>query len=323
MRRAVLAAIVGSTLLAQPGAAVGKDAALTLYTSMPEKDLPALIGPFEKTHGITVKVWRASSAKILQRTVSEGAARRFDVDAILMSAPELEALHREKLLQPMSSLQVKGLIPGALRRHREWVAVYLAIWVQAYNARLVKPDELPRTYRDLLDPRWKGKLGIEVGDYDWFATLALAMGEDQARALFRDIVARNGVSVRQGHTLLTNLVVSGEVPLALTVYRNMPAAAKRRGAPVDWIALEPVVARANALAVARRAPHPEAARLFYDFMITEGQELLASMDYFPTSLAARPPLPDRKIHLVDPALVLDEREKWTRAYEAIFIKRGM
>ena len=318
MRRALLAAIVGSTLLAQPGAAVGKDTALTLYTSMPEKDLPALVGPFEKKHGITVKLWRASSAKILQRALSEAGARRFDVDAFLMSGPELEALHREKLLQPIGSPHVKGLIPGALRQHREWVAVYLAIWVQAYNTRLIKREELPRTYRDLLEPRWKGKLGVEVGDYDWFATLAAAMGPEQALTLFRDVVARNGVSVRQGHSLLTNLVVSGEVPLALTVYRNMPEAARRRGAPVDWIALDPVVARANAVAVARRAPRPEAARRFYDFMITDGQALLASMDYFPTSLAARTPLPDRTIHLVDPALVLDEREKWTKTFEAIF-----
>ena len=92
MLRAVLAAIVVWSLCAQPGAAVGKNATLTLYTSMPEKDLPVLIGPFEKKHGITVKLWRASSAKILQRTLSEAAARRFDVDAILMSAPEFVAV---------------------------------------------------------------------------------------------------------------------------------------------------------------------------------------------------------------------------------------
>ena len=343
MRRAILAAALGWSLLAPTAATAGaslalydgpdrqpqliaaarKDGSLTLYTSMPEKDLPPLIGPFERKYGITVKVWRASSAKIVQRAVSEAAARRFDVDAILMSGPELEALHRETLLQPVASPYVKGLIPAAVRPHRAWVATFLSIWVQAYNTNLVKRDDLPRTYRDLLDARWKGKLGIEVGDYDWFATLASAMGRDQALQLFRDVVLRNGVSVRQGHTLLANLVVSGEVPLALTVYSYMPEAAKRRGAPVDWIALEPVVARANAVAVARRAPRPNAALLFHDFMLTDGQDLLAAMDYVPTSAGARAPLPDRKLHLVDPALVLDERERWTKAYEVIFLKRGM
>lgn len=343
MRRAVLAGLFGLSLLAQAGVGGGaplalydgpdrqpqlivaakKDASLTLYTSMPEKDLPTLIGPFEKKYEITVKVWRASSAKILQRTTSEAAGRRFDVDAILMSAPELEALHREKLLQPVASPHAKGLIPGAVRPHREWVATFLSIWVQAYNTNLIKRDELPRSYRDLLDARWKGKLGIEVGDYDWFATLALAMGEDRTLTLFRDVVQKNGVSVRQGHSLLANLVVSGEVPLALTVYSYMPEAAKRRGAPVDWIALEPVVARANAIGVARRAPRPNAALLFHDFMITDGQDLLASMGYVPTNASARTPLPNRKLNLVDPAMVLDEREKWTRAYEAIFLKRRM
>lgn len=102
----------------------------------------------------------------------------------------------------------------------------------------------------------------------------------------------------------------------------MPETAKRKGAPVESIVLEPAVARSNAIGIARRAPHPNAALLFYEVMITDAQELLAGMGYVPTSAGAPSPLKNLRVKLVDPAVMLDERDKWTKAYEAIFIKRA-
>ncbi len=110
------------------------------------------------------------------------------------------------------------------------------IFVQAYNTQKVKREELPRSYQDLLDPRWKGRLGVEAEDQAWFGTLLGALGRDaRAGTLFGDIVAANGVSARKGHTLLANLVASGEVPLALTVYNYKPQQLKEKGvATIDW-----------------------------------------------------------------------------------------
>src|SRR5437879_1814639 len=116
----------------------------------------------------------------------------------------------------------------------------LSVWVQAYNTQLIKKGDLPRTYKDLLDPRWKGKLGIEAKNQDWFASVVDVMGGgEKGLKFFRDLVAQNGISLRTGHTLLTNMVIAGEVPLALTLYNYMPEQAKKRGAPIDWFALEP------------------------------------------------------------------------------------
>ena len=150
----------------------------------------------------------------------------------------------------------------------------------------------------------------------------LEIGEEQGLKFFRELVARNGISVRQGHSLLTNMVVSGEVPLALTVYNYMPEGAKKKGAPVDWIAIEPAVARSNGIGIARRAPHPNAALLFHDFMITDAQKLLVAMDYVPTNAGVQSPLKNLRIKLVDPVVALDQMEKWTKAYQDIVIKRG-
>jgi iron(III) transport system substrate-binding protein len=129
------------------------------------------------------------------------------------------------------------------------------------------------------------------------------------------------MSVRKGHTLLSNLVVSGEVPLALTVYYYRPVQLKRKGAPIDWFALQPAVARPNGVAVARRAQRPHAAVLFYDFMLGEAQEIMVKQNFIPSSASVIAALKDvPQFTLIDPKVVLDEGEKWTKLYEDIIVK---
>ena len=303
--------------------AARKEATLTLYTTIAEKDLPTLIKPFEAKYGIKVNVWRAGTDKILQRTLAEAAARRHEVDVVHFGSPEMEALSREKVLQPVESPAYLDLLPGSVPAHREWAATLLSVWVQAYNTNLIKKDELPKTYHDLLDPKWKGKLGIEAKNQDWFAAVVeINGGGDKGLQFFRDLVAKNGISPRTGHTLLTNMVVSGEVPLALTVYNYMPEQAKKKGAPIDWFALQPAVARSNAVGVARRAPHPAAALLFHEYMLTEAQQLMTKIDYVPTSTKAASPLKGVRLLITDPISSLDETEKWTKLFEDIVTRGG-
>ena len=301
-------------------AAAKKEGTFTWYTSFAEKDIPHVVEPFEKKYGVKVRTWRASTEKVLQRTLTETAARRYEVDLIHMSAPEMEALHREKVLQPVNSPAFKNLLNGALPAHREWVTTLLTVWVQAYNTSAIKKSDLPKTYRDLLDPRFKGKLGIEVEDQEWFSTVAQSMGEQQGIQFFKDLVAKNGISARKGHTLLTNLVVSGEVPFALTVYNYMAEGAKRKGAPVDWIALDPAVARGNGQGIAARAPHPNAAALWYDYFLTEAQQPMVAMDYVPINSTVASPLKNIPYKIVDATRTLDEMNKWGKLYEEIVIK---
>ena len=298
-----------------------KEGTFTWYTSFAEKDIPGVVEPFEKKYGVKVRVWRASTEKVLQRALAETRAHRYDVDLVHMSAPEMEALSREMVLAAVNSPAFAGLRAGAVPAHREWVATLLTVWVQAYNTNAIRKEDLPKRYQDLLDPRFKGKLGVEVEDQEWFATVALSMGEPQGLQFFRDLTARNGLSVRKGHTLLTNLVVSGEVPMGLTVYHYMAEQAKRKGAPVDWIALEPVVARPNGQGIARAAPHPHAALLFYDYFLTEAQPVIAGMDYVPINAAVASPLKGIPVTLTDAREVLDQMDKWGKLYQEIVLRR--
>ena len=304
-------------------AAARKEGSFTLYTSLAEKDLPPLLGTFEKKYGVKVKVWRSASEKVLQRTLTEASGRRYEVDAVHTSALEMEALHREKILQQVAPPHSAELLAGALRPHREWTATYLSVWVQAYNTSLLKKEDLPRTYQDLLDPKWKGRLGMEAAVPEWYSTVVMGMGEEKGIRFFRELIARNGISMRSGHTLLNNLVIAGDVALALTVYQYMPEAAKRRGAPIDWFVLEPAVARMSGVGIARRAPHPNSALLFYEFMLSsEAQQLLLSMDYIPTTTKLPSPLANRRLTLVDPAAAMDQRDKWLKSFEDVLIRRS-
>ena len=172
--------------------------ALTVYTSLTVEDITELAAAFEKKYAIKVKFWRASSEKIVQRIVTETRAGRFDFDVVETNGPELETLHREQLLQKAFSPHFADLIPQAILPHREWVGTRLNMFVQIYNTKLVKKEDFPKSYQDLLDPKWKGRLGIEAEDLDWFGTVVKDLGEEKGLKLFREIVATNGISVRKG-----------------------------------------------------------------------------------------------------------------------------
>ena len=303
--------------------AAKKEGTLTLYTTIAEKDLPTVVKPFETKYGIKVNVWRAGTDKVLQRTLAEAAARRDEVDVLHFGSPEMEALSREKVLMVVKSPTYKDLTPGSVPAHQQWAATLLSVWVQAYNTGLIKKEDLPKTYADLLHPKWKGKLGLEAKNQDWFQSMVEIMGGgDKGMKFFSDLVATNGISPRKGHTLLNNLVVSGEVPLALTVYNYMPEQAKKKGAPIDWFVLEPAVARSNAVGVAARAKRPNAALLFHEYMLTDAQPLLVSIDYVPTNTTVPSPLKGVKILITDPARSLDDAAKWEKLFDDTVINRA-
>lgn len=298
--------------------AARKEGTLTLYTSLSQKDLAPLIGPFEKKYDIKVKVWRSGSESVLNRVVKEKSARHYEVDVVHSSGLVMESLHREKIFQPLDSPYQKDLIAGALRPHRGWAATYLAVWVQAYNTNLVKKEDLPKTFTDLLQPKWKGKLGIEANVPEWYSTVVLSMGEEQGIKFFTDLVKQNGISVRKGHSVLNNLVVAGDVPLALTDYSYMPTNSKKAGAPIDWFVLDPVVSVPSGVGVVLHAAHPNAALLFYDYMLSlEGQNELLALNYVPTNSKVTSPLGTLRIQIVDPAFALDQGEKWNKSFEDV------
>src|SRR5256714_104990 len=299
-----------------------REGSLSLYASMAEKDLIRLVSEFERRYAIKVNVWRSGKNNVLRRAATEARAGRFEVDVVHNPSPEMELLHRERLLQEVRSPYQRELIAEAVAPHREWAGPRVYIFVQAYNTTKVKPEEVPRSWTDLLDPRWKGRLAIEEKEVEWFHALVKAMGEARGLAFFRQLVATNGLSVRRGNALLTNLVAAGEVPFALTLYSYLPDQARRAGAPVQWIALPPTIAATDAVGIAARPAHPHAAVLLYDFLLGDGQRLLGEMHHVVSNRRIASELRRLDVHFIDPAALIDDNDRWTKLYEETIHGRG-
>jgi len=298
-----------------------KEGELMFYGSIPVADMAILVEAFTKKYGIKVKAWRGDSEAMMARVINEAKARRYEVGVMVASSSALEPLSREKLLTEVKSPLLADLVPGAVARNREWASVYLNTFVQAYNTKLISRDELPKTFRDLTNPRWKGKLAVEAEDYDWFAQVVIGLGEAQGLKLFRDIVATNGISVRRGHSVMNNMIVAGEVPLGLSAYGFIAEQAKLKGAPIDWFIIPPLLARPTAAGVSRFAPQPHAAVLFYDFLIGDAQPILASRQFVsPSKKIDSPFLRNNPLQLIDSAEMLDNAKKWQELFQSIIIR---
>jgi iron(III) transport system substrate-binding protein len=297
-----------------------KEGELNVYLVNPTYTL--VTDAFVKKYGIKVKTWRAGSEAMLQRVLAEARAKRFEVDVICLNGPELEVLHQQQVLQRVRSPYLTDLIPQATHGHGEWVGTSMDIFVQAYNSNLIKKEELPKSYQDLLDPKWKGRLGIEAADQHWFASVLQELGHEKGLKLFKDIVATNGISVRKGHSLLGNLVGSGEVPLALTVYTWGPDQMKQKGAPIERFSISAPIASFSGVGIPRNAPHPYSAILFYDFVLNEGQEILSKAHAVSVSNKLDADHKKGPMRFIDPVEYLENNTKWTQTYEEVFIKRG-
>jgi iron(III) transport system substrate-binding protein len=298
-----------------------KEGSVVLYTSLAPTESGPLGQAFEKKTGVKVEIFRTISEKVVQRALTEARAKRFAYDVVETNGPEMEILAREKIFGEFHSPHLVDLPAGAIPPHRQWIPDRVNFFVVAYNTAKVRREELPAHYRDFLHPRWKGKLGIEATDAEWMATLVKLWGEGPGMAYFRSL-AEMKPDVRKGHVLLAELIAAGEIPVGLTVYNSNAESLKRRGAPIDWLPVEPVVGRPQGIAVARNAPHPHAALLFVDFVLSpEGQELLNSMGRVPVSTKVKTELNRFPYTMVDPVTVLDEQEKWNKLWEGLFIRK--
>ena len=297
-----------------------KEGELTLYTSAQADDIGAVAKAFEAKYGVKVQMWRAGSEKVMQRAITEARAGRYAVDAFELNGPELEAMWREGLLDRFHSPQSANMPKQAFAKNGAYIADRFNFFTIAYNTKLVKPNEVPNSYEDLLKPHWVGRIGIEASDTDWFGSMVHAMGEKKGLEFFRKL-ADMKPQLRTGHTLMAELVSSGEIPLAATIYNHNAERLKVKGAPIEWKALTPTFGRPNGVSVAKRAEHPHAALLFIDFMLSlEGQRLIQKVNRVPASNKVDSKLNDFPYEMIDPVVVIDEAPKWDKLWSELFLK---
>lgn len=297
-----------------------RERSVVVYTSMNTKDSEPLVAVFEKKYGIKVTLWRDHNEKVLQRTLEEAKAGTFAVDVIETQGMEMEELSRAQILERFYSPHFRDIPPEAFAKHGYYVADRFNFFVLAYNTKLVKESDVPHTYEDLLQPKWAGKIAIEPSDSDWFAAVAKSMCEQYGLTFFRKLAANNPQMIA-GHTVIAEKLAAGEIPITITAYNHSVERLGSKGAPVKWKPLAPTFGRPAGIGVAKRAPHPYAAMLFVDFVLSrEGQEIIKERNRVPSSTAVNTPLNNFAYETIDPALVLDESAKWEKLWSEIFLK---
>jgi iron(III) transport system substrate-binding protein len=295
-----------------------QEGSVSVYTSLAPTEAQPLVEAFEAKYGVKVQMWRGLSDGVVQRTLTEARGKRYVVDVIETNGPEMESLAREQVLSEFYSPHLADIPATAIPKHRQWIPDRLTLFVVAYNTRKVRADEIPKTYEGFLDPKWKGRLALEATDAEWMEGVVKAWGEPRGTEFFRRLGAMKP-ELRKGHILLLQLIASGEVEVGLTAYYANAASAKRRGAPVDWAAVSPTIARPQGIGIARQAPHPHAALLFADFMLSpQAQGMLETMGRGPISRAVKSDIAGVNYVVSDPSVTLDQSDQWQQRWDKVF-----
>ena len=260
------------------------EGSIVWYTSIALGESSRYVESFEKRYpSIKVNLVRSNSSRMAQRYGAEYQAGTYLADVLDTGDTTIEFFRRKGMLQPYYSPLAEKFDKRFVQNQNFWVANRATMTVLGYNTRLVKPAEAPARYEDVLDPKWKDKISLEREDSQWFMALFEHWGEQKAKAFFHRLRGQNP-RIRTGHTLQAQLIAAGEDALSPDTHSGGIAAARRAGAPVEWLNLEPVVAANNVAALARNAPHPNAAMLFLDFMLSKdgAQQILRDVNRIPT-----------------------------------------
>jgi iron(III) transport system substrate-binding protein len=290
---------------------------VVLYTSLAASDNKPFRSAFEQAHpGVKLEIYRASGTTILQKILTESRAGAHLADAVLTEGAVLQPLKEANLLVKFDSPERKAFEARFKDKDGFWTDVYPTVHSIPYNTKLVAQKDLPKRYTDLLDPKWKGKLGANRNNYMFIAAMLDLYGKEKGEDFMRRL-AQQEPQVRSGGTLTATLVGAGEIPLAFVVYANNVENVKESGSPVDWVKVEePLYAESHPVAVMARSSHPNAARLLAEFAISKnGQQLISDLGKMPGRSDVQPKIGvDRaKLRMISP-----EEEAKTAFYQKWF-----
>ncbi len=296
---------------------------MVLYHSTGIEDTLQILERFRKQYSfLTVENHRLSSGKLLQRIISEVRAGRNSADAYIISGAETWLLKDMGLLAPYASPERSRVRPGLMDSQGYWTGILWNLGVLGYNTQMVAPGSIPKRWEDLLQPRWKGLIGLEAEDVTWYIFMQKLMGSQEGKA-FMTQLARQQPQLRSGYNLIAQLLVAGEFALAPTARVHRIEQAKKDGAPVDWVTIEPLTPEPPVcVSLPKNAPRPSTGKLFIDFVLSRpAQELLSQLKRIPSRMDA--PQPISRVAQVKLMEVEFDKEianfaRYTKEYRDIF-----
>jgi len=257
---------------------------------------PLAAGFMKKYPFIKMSYWRADSEELVPKISAEVRANSLIAD-LFEGTGGGEVLVEGGLSQPFSTPVLDDYPKLYLDPKGHLAPTRLSYFSIAYNTKLVPPNKVPKTYADLADPQWKGKMAwpyANTGRYLFLIALRLAWGEEKAMAYFRKLAEQRIINFASGSArTLVDRVIAGEYPIAINIYAHHPLISAGKGAPVASQLMDPVPSAAGTIALVKGAKHPHAAMLLVDFILgKEGQQIMSDAEYFPAraDVEARPQL---------------------------------
>ena len=311
MLRSTFILFLASVLFSSTHAATVDEAAraeseVVLYSSLNNEQIVTLVDAFKKKYpAIKPSFYRGTSERVLQRASTEAKAGRFAVDVMTSAGFQVQLMKESGLTTRFVPPEAASFDEGFKDPDGHWINVHSLLNSMAYNTQLVKPIEAPRKYEDLLAPRWKGRIGVNVQDPEWYVSLQRRWGKDRARN-FLKALATQQPGLRDGHNITAQLLAAGEFHVVTNTYAHTAARMKGQGAPAHYGFDEPEITYVHPMVLAKGAPHPNAGKLLIGFILSvEGQRMLRDQGRIPAHRDVDPQvfsLKNVKLQASDPRL---------------------
>ncbi len=298
---------------------------VAFYSSLQAQQIDPFIRVFQKRYPfIKVNPYRVSGNRQVLKIQTEMNAGNHLFDVTNGSSEQASAIKKIGALDPYFAPQRDFYTAPNKDKDGYFVSFYVIPIVLGYNTQMVKRPDIPKTYEDLLHPRWKSNMFFDDEAYEWSAVLQKHMGRDKALQYMRSL-AKQDLRMMRGRTQQTQLLAAGERPIAIVLSGHTVLDLKAAGAPVDQVILDPYFAQANKLMLARHAPHPHAAALFYDWALSEeGQSMITTFGRVVARKGVKqrfPELVQKEYFLVDVDFIGPIMDQTGKEFSQIFLGR--
>jgi iron(III) transport system substrate-binding protein len=307
-------------VLAEKAKAEGE---VTFYSSLQSSQLEPYAKAFSKRFPfVKVNTYRMSGGAQINKIQTEYRARRYVVDVVNGGAEQAASIKSIGAVDAYHSPQ-REFFPAEFKdKDGYFTSFYITPMVLGYNTNLVKRNEAPKVYEDLLNPRWKGGMFLDDEAFEWFAVLLKHYGREKGLQYMKRL-AQQDLSMQRGRTGQTQLLVAGERPIGIYLSGHTVLDLKDKGAPIGWAALDPYFSQANMLMLAKHAPHPYASALFMDWGLSEeGQAMITTFGRVVARNGVKqrfPELMEKKSSLVDTDMIGPILSQTSKEFREIFL----
>jgi iron(III) transport system substrate-binding protein len=279
-----LPAAAGAAVSADVMAAAKREGLVVWYTSVDAKTLPGVVTRFEQTHpGIKLQTLQITSNLIPARILTEQRGHQYNADVCNGDIVPMSQLAAAGVLQPYHPAEPGKFVKGAIDPNGLWTSLYDDTTVLAWNPKKLAADGLkpPTSLADLTKPEWSGKIGIDSTAYNWYQ--GLVETDPKAQEFLKKLVA-NKPFLTQGHTNTVTQLEAGEFDVTPTAYGYMADLEHRNGRPVDFLNPKPLFVGLGPVGFVANAPHPNAARVFLDWLLSkDGQQTIIDVSGRPSA----------------------------------------